>query len=248
MVDEAMGRDLESFGCQILVLGDPAQLPPVYGAGYFTNQEPDFVLTEIHRQAQGSPILALADMVRHQRLPEVGTYGDCRVLTRMDSEMALAADQMLVGRNETRRSFNARVRQLKGCASLHPVAGDKLVCLRNSRDNPLLNGSLWNVQSNATEVNEDTLMLDLAAVEDGEEVSCLAHAHHFRGDKLPWWAKNDAEEFDYGYALTTHKAQGSQWDDVLVYDESSAFRQDKWRWLYTAITRAARRCDIVRGG
>ena len=41
MVDEELGRDLLSFGKKVLVLGDPAQLPPVKGGGFFTEQEPD---------------------------------------------------------------------------------------------------------------------------------------------------------------------------------------------------------------
>src|SRR5215218_5716245 len=55
MVDAELGRDLMSFGVPVLVLGDPAQLPPVQGGGFFTETEPDAMLTEVHRQAQGDP-------------------------------------------------------------------------------------------------------------------------------------------------------------------------------------------------
>ena len=47
-----------------------------------------------------------------------------------------------------------------------------------------------------------------------------------------------SQEFDYGYAITCHKSQGSQWNSVLIFDESWCFREDAKRWLYTAITRA----------
>ena len=40
MVDEELGRDLLSFGTPVLVLGDPAQLPPVKGGGFFTEPSP----------------------------------------------------------------------------------------------------------------------------------------------------------------------------------------------------------------
>ncbi|MFM8749772.1 ATP-binding domain-containing protein, partial [Rhabdaerophilum sp.] len=53
------------------------------------------------------------------------------------------------------------------------------------------------------------------------------------------------DEFDYGYALTVHKAQGSQWDKVVLFDESFAFREHRARWLYTAVTRAAKALTIV---
>jgi exodeoxyribonuclease-5 len=49
MIDAEMARDLLSFSVKTLVLSDPAQLPPTSGAGYFTNREPDFLLTEVHR-------------------------------------------------------------------------------------------------------------------------------------------------------------------------------------------------------
>ena len=57
MVDEDLGRDLLSFGKPVLVLGDPAQLPPVKGGGFFTEAEPDVMLTEVHRQAADNPII-----------------------------------------------------------------------------------------------------------------------------------------------------------------------------------------------
>src|SRR3974390_2833622 len=56
-VDAEPGGDLLSFGVPVLVLGDPAQLPPIQGGGFFTDAEPDAMLTEVHRQAQDDPIV-----------------------------------------------------------------------------------------------------------------------------------------------------------------------------------------------
>jgi len=70
MVDEELGRDLMSFGTPILVLGDPGQLPPISGGGFFTEHEPDFLLTEIHRQARDNPIIQLAGRSRRPRVRE----------------------------------------------------------------------------------------------------------------------------------------------------------------------------------
>ena len=75
MVDEEFGRDLLSFGKKVLVLGDPAQLPPVKGGGYFTEAEPDVMLTEVHRQAADDPIIRLSMIVREGRRLEYGVYG-----------------------------------------------------------------------------------------------------------------------------------------------------------------------------
>ena len=52
--------------------------------------------------------------------------------------------------------------------------------------------------------------------------------------------------FEFAYAITCHKAQGSEFDSVVVFDESWLFGEDRFRWLYTAITRAKKRLLIVR--
>jgi ATP-dependent exoDNAse (exonuclease V) alpha subunit len=52
--------------------------------------------------------------------------------------------------------------------------------------------------------------------------------------------------FEYAYAITCHKAQGSEFDFVIVFDESWAFGEERNRWLYTAITRAKEKLLIVR--
>src|SRR5215210_9157695 len=84
MVDEELGRDLLSFGQPVLVLGDPAQLPPVKGGGFFTEGEPDVMLTEVHRQARDNPIIRLSMVVREGgRLPH-GRHGESRVLRRSE--------------------------------------------------------------------------------------------------------------------------------------------------------------------
>ena len=81
MVDETMGNDLLYFEKPILVLGDPFQLPPVGGAGYFTEDcKPDVMLTDIQRQAKDNPIVAMATAVREGRSLNLGRYGHSRVV------------------------------------------------------------------------------------------------------------------------------------------------------------------------
>ena len=62
---------------------------------------------------------------------------------------------------------------------------------------------------------------------------------------IAWQELRGTQQFDYGYVLTVHKSQGSQWDDVIVYDESGIARDEWWRWLYTAVTRASERVRLV---
>lgn len=67
MVGEELARDLLSFGKKVLVLGDPAQLPPVKSEGYFTNRAPNIMLTEVHRQAAENPIIRMSMDIREGR-------------------------------------------------------------------------------------------------------------------------------------------------------------------------------------
>ena len=54
-------------------------------------------------------------------------------------------------------------------------------------------------------------------------------------------------DFNYGYAITGHRAQGSEWDKVLVFEEKFPFdKEEHARWLYTAATRASEKLVLVR--
>ncbi len=253
MVDEQLGRDLMTFGTPILVLGDPGQLPPISGGGFFTEQEPDYLLTEIHRQAQDNPIIRLALDVREGRDIPYGDYGAARVISKSEvtQDLVLDADQVLVGTNRTRKRYNQRLRELKGFTAEYPQSGDKLVCLRNDPAKGLLNGSLWKVMTSSKETVKPGINL-LIAPEDEEpgrgvaKIKLLKAQFEDPDAEIPWQTKKRFDDFDYGYALTTHKAQGSQWNNVVLFDESYAFRDTRERWLYTAITRAAEKLTIVR--
>jgi exodeoxyribonuclease-5 len=252
MVDEEIGRDLLSFETPVLVLGDPAQLPPIAGGGFFTEAEPDVMLTEVHRQAAGDPIVRLSMIAREGGRLEEGRYGESRVVNRdaIEQEEVLAADQVLVGRNVTRRNYNARIRELLGRESPVPVAGDTLVCLRNDRKRGLLNGSLWRVDR-ARKPRKGLLRYTLSPEDDGvgkARTVVSVNPAFFDGtaDALSLPERRRSDEFDYGYVLTVHKAQGSQWEEVMLFDESFAFRENRARWLYTGITRAASKLTVVR--
>jgi exodeoxyribonuclease-5 len=251
MVDDVLANDLLSFGTKVLVLGDPFQLPPVQGTGYFIAKEPDIMLTEIHRQAAENPIIQLSLDIRNGGRLQRGTYGNSRVIGRdeVDQEKVLLADQVLVGRNKTRIDYNNRLRELKGLPALAPVLGDKIVCLRNNPRKKLLNGQIF-VVSEVKRKNAGKLEMLLLPEDAGPastEVKVKTHLDFFSGteDQMAWPVRRQFDEFTFGYCLTVHKAQGSQWDSVYLFDESFAFREDGRRWLYTGVTRAVDRITVV---
>jgi exodeoxyribonuclease-5 len=255
MVDDQMAADILSFNKPVLVLADPAQLPPVYGAGFFTKRKPHYTLTDIRRQALDNPIIAMSKRVREGYALTLGNYGNSRVCRKEDiaPQEAVAAGQIIVGTNATRRAVNHRCRELLGRAGPGnmmdlPVQGDLLVCLRNNYELDILNGSQWRLVQDAF-FDHDKVHLAAEDVDDQfHDVVCDAWAFHFmRGmPEVKPWIRKEAQEFDYGYGLTAHKAQGSQWNEVLVYDESYAFAQSRQEWLYTAITRAAEKVTVAR--
>ena len=250
MIDSKVGEDLLSFGTPVLVLGDPAQLPPVRGQGFFTQREPDTMLTEIHRQARDNPIIQMATTVRQGGRLDLGEYGSSRVVMRskIQPEDAMAASQILCGKNATRRAINLRCRSLLNRPRGEPVAGDRLVCLANDHDVGLLNGTLWELL-NAARATDKTYDFVIRSLDDeARELGCEAVDHFILGrdGELNWWEASGLQQFDYGYALTCHKAQGSQWPNVMVFDESWVFKADRNRWLYTALTRAQEAVTVVR--
>jgi len=250
MVDAELARDLMSFGVPLLVLGDPAQLPPIHGGGFFTDAKPDAMLTEVHRQAQDDPIVRLSMEIRAGNPLTQGQYGETQVVRRdaLDPKRVLDADQVLVGRNVTRRAYNARLRERRGFTDALPMAGDKLVCLRNNRRKGLFNGGLWMVKE-SPKARRQIIRMRLKPDEDlGERlIKVSVRPECFTGtiEEFDWPQRKAYDEFDFGYVLTVHKAQGSQWNDVVLFDESGAFPDNRDRWLYTGVTRAAKRLTIV---
>jgi exodeoxyribonuclease-5 len=252
MVDETLGKDLLSFGTKVLVLGDPFQLPPVAGAGFFTRDEPDMMLTEIHRQAADNPIIRMSMEIREGGYLEHGRYGESVVIKKgeVDRDAVLEADQVLVGRNRTRVDYNDRLRELKGLPRHEPVVGDRLVCLRNNPRKHFLNGQIWiaaDVRKRSGDRYSFLLDPDDPTSKAKAQTRALTHARYFSGDEdtLTWPERRQFDEFTFGYCLTVHKAQGSQWESVFLFDESFVFREDRQRWLYTGVTRASDKITVV---
>ena len=258
MIDEAMAADLRSFGKKILVLGDPGQLPPVKGQGAFTNRKPDAFLTEIHRQAAGSPILRLATMARLGEMPGVGDYGDGVRVVPYDANAGQWVydrdTQVICGLNRMRWTMTQRIRAQRGYDGNRPLVGERVLCCRNNRELGLFNGQLGIMRESkpSKEIGPPhiEMLLDMDDVE--EPIKAQVHPYlfdqHFEDNAPRPKIGKGVCEFDWGYVLTCHKSQGSQWPRITVIDDSRSFREDRWKWLYTAITRAESELTIITRG
>lgn len=262
MVGNELAEDLLAFGKKVLVLGDPAQLPPVKSSeGYFM-KDPDIVLTEVHRQAADNPIIALSMHLRAQK-PLRKFFGKntdrdhLRLVDGVTVTEALAMDQIICGKNKTRDIRNRRFRDLKGFEGIFPNVGEKLICLKNNSSEGLFNGQMWELtnleekpgfrdEESGKELPEHLYFYGKSLDDEGiMQTRVLKELFTGGFDTIHWSIKKFFDEFDFGYCVTCHKSQGSQWNNILLYDESYVFRDDKFRWLYTAVTRAAEKLTII---
>lgn len=266
MVSSRLAEDLLSFRVPILVLGDPGQLPPIEGGGAFHTDTPEVLLTEIHRQAAGSPVLSLAARAREEGWLGDDAYIPTAIRLADPGHRAVLAgyDQILCGTNRTRHAVNAAVRAARGFTGQEPSAGDRLMVITNNREAGVFNGQQWTA-TDVREGRDDTL--SIAVIDDlGEErLFPMVPKAGFTGDKGEAEVRRSCYSgprvaMTFSYALTVHKAQGSEWDRVLVIDDFPALAYgqrkagatkeeiDTFRrqWLYTAITRASQEIHLAR--
>jgi exodeoxyribonuclease V len=241
MVNERMAADIESFGVPVLVLGDPAQLPPIEGGGHYTAAEPDVLLTQVHRQALESPVLKLATDIR-LGLPWR------KHLVKVDLAEAMQADQVLCWKNSTRWSLVTAMRKKLGRPQGIPVPGDRVMCLVNNKDIGVLNGQQYEVLG----VKDGVLTL---RDDDGQEREIAARMEAFKGleqeqaEKRAGAWRGEEGCFTFANAITCHKAQGSEWPHVYVVDQTHQMTRsttaERRAWAYTSVTRASERVTIA---
>ena len=238
---------------------------------------PHVFLDEVMRQAQDSEIIQLTMKIRAGEEIDNFDGKDVKIYDQsaLNTGMLLWADQILTATNKTRVNINNNIRQLLERGS-QPEEGDKVICLRNYWDDwadngdYLVNGTLGflkNVYSSfnilptwvgggiidiiradfVSEVGADygELQMDTKEILTGER--CLDNKTIYRLMRSKKYCHLVPYEFTYGYAITTHKAQGSEWDKVLVIEEGFPFdKEEHARWLYTACTRASKKLVLVR--
>lgn len=247
---------------QILYLGDNQQLPPVNEPWGPNLEAPDAELTEVHRQGANNPILGLATAIRTRTgAPWSGwKAGRCELATGDPAEwlaglLTSGEDAtVLAYLNRTRRDLNRRVRAVLGQRGRIAV-GDRLVCCLNNKTVGLMNGEVVRV----VDVLEGGPLMRLM-VHDGRKRLIVRTFSGLLGSRVAdFKEKNDARKdrgdteddvllFDYGFALTIHKAQGSEWDRVGLMrtglDAGWMSPEDRRRLVYTGVTRAKRQLAI----
>lgn len=232
MVSREIYEDLLTFGLPIVFVGDHGQLEPV-GSNINVMIDPMYRLETVHRNA--GEIAHFAEHIRKGN--KARTFHASEKVSFVEpssvtDEVMLDAGQMICAYNKTRVEKNARVRELLGYTKI-VERDERVMCLRNNKGRGLFNG----MQGVITKVHPKHAKFDFWS--DGVTyVDILFDSRQFGQEKNQFeFGKDSPEPFDYAYCITCHKAQGDEWDNVLVFEQIC----DKWdhkRWAYTAASRA----------
>jgi ATP-dependent exoDNAse (exonuclease V) alpha subunit len=254
MVDQLIWEHLLSYQVPIIVVGDHGQLPPIQG-NFNLMQKPNLKLAEIHRQAKENPIIELSIQARTKGYIDPGIYSKkVKKYSREDLDTQEIIGEMLAnyktdtlilcGYNKTRIRLNSFIRNSLGFETSYPTSGDRVICLRNNHKDKIYNGMLGTI-ININQKDDHWYQAEISM--DGEDIHYhgIISCEQFNADKpMNFTDKRSqivkGDLFDFGYALTVHKAQGSQARKVILFEERfSKMDDDQWkRWLYTAVTRA----------
>ncbi len=276
MVSDEVLMDLAQFGVKILLCGDTAQLPPVEGLNSYLSSPDFTLKSIVRQQLDNpiialSEMARNGRPIPYGRYGENAVVIGKRFFTGMKRKSALLkADQIICGINKTRALINDEVRSMLGLEEL-PQSGDKLICTQNNwgvfidgelRFN-LVNGQIGACYDPVYDLEKGIGFMQFKP-DFLEELSPEAMPFdigifmesNYRYKRNDYFEKFDEDgnvsgaftlnRFEYGYCISCHKAQGSEFDNVVVFDESYAFKEDKNRWLYTAITRAKKKLVIIR--
>ena len=266
MLPDEMWQLLLSHKVHVLALGDSEQLPPVDSNSTILNN-PHVILDEVVRQALDSPIIRLSVDIREGKLLEYGGPKECRVMpkNKVSDKLLIGADQILCGKNITRHCLNERLRKIKFGEQYtnKPLEGDKIICLKNdwstlgSNDEALVNGmigTISNIRLRDGHLYKPEMMADFISDNNGFYQDLNMDYKIFtekestvNKDNWMMFPKTErAREFDYAYAVTVHKYQGSEAEKIVVYDEWLGDVEFHRKWLYSAVTRSSRMLVVVK--
>jgi hypothetical protein len=236
MVTSEIGQDLTAYGMPIIYVGDHGQLEPV-DSDFNLMEKPDYTLEEIHRNAGD-----IAKFAEHLRKGYSSRGFKCQdgsveflpVSSSLTDDDLLSTDQIICAFNKTRTETNKRIREIKGLKEVIQI-GERVMCLRNNKQAGLFNGmqgTVINLYTGRYGKKYMDFQFDETVIKDvWYDQSCFGQeSYKFKS------GKDTPNPFDYAYCITAHKAQGDEWESVLVLEQKCKNWQHK-RWAYTAASR-----------
>lgn len=260
MVSESIWHDLTKHGVPVLAVGDHGQLPPIK-SDFNLMADPQLKLEKILRQAEGNPIIKMATMARLDGRIPISDFGqNCLKVPPFKRSSVIPklrpqnGDLALCAMNRTRVDLNDQLRnQLLGVPrGAMPQDGDIVICLRNNYEAGVFNGMRGRMRQYTPPSSDDpyaifrtpSAVADIDLLDEDYSYRGEIAAEQFRQQKPLTDVPRSLGLWDFGYAMTVHKAQGSQAERVLIIEERLP-QTDHRRWLYTAVTRASRALCVV---
>lgn len=266
MINGSVRKDLESFNKPIIYIGDPNQLPPINMSEmdnviFRTDGsliESDYTLTTIHRQAMDNPILRYSQRILEDDLDDdnfiiedSGYYFAKMNMDEINNELHIkVADQIVCGYNKTRIAANNYIRRtVYGFSNNYPEPNDKIIIKRNNYDSDMLNGDILKVTSRSDKRHQTTLpigknllQLTTSKISDGDVNTNWYIKSNFVNEESKLYVPKSFTPkpllADYGWVISVHNAQGSEWNSgLIIHERFGRSREDYLRWLYTAVTR-----------
>lgn len=229
MVSQEILNDLLAYQIPLILVGDYFQLPPIGEPNIYINRA-DAVLSEVHRQALDNPILAAATRIREGGGLPFGTYGATLwVGSKKEADQAWFRKdvQIITGLNQTKDNINRQISPLGV-----PGPGEKIMFLKNDWKHGITNGTIVEIKRARKLVGNRYLLTF--------NFNDKKYNDYLATFDLGLGAKNQSlnQRFTFAYAISCHKSQGQTFDcPGIIIDESTSFRENKSKWLYTAITR-----------
>lgn len=255
MIGSKIFDDLTFYNKPILFIGDLAQLPPVEDVPILHLENPDVQLTKIHRQAENNPIIMFSKAIREGTsikehlsdnviLLNSEVYTHSQYFNHLKKNYNVNDDIFLCGFNKTRVNLNQEIRSYLGFQG-DPKKDDKIICLKNNYEAGIFNGMIGFVKKCKKKITKGEEVFELTADFDGEIYEGLALARQFNSQrtllnektKHGTYQKTEFDLFDYGYGISVHKSQGSEFKNVVIAREKCNYWDQK-KWDYTAVTRA----------
>ena len=263
-VPRSMRKHILNVGAKIIVAGDPDQLPPVADEPAFFTTGTVHRLTQIMRQAEGSPIVYLANRAIKGLPIHTGNYGNVLVITEdeLNDYMLRSSPVLLCGKNATRDKYNEYIRRsVYGYKGDLPCTGEKVICRKNNWAIDVggisLTNGLTGVILNRPDVSGFTkngksfridFMPDISMDTIFKDVLVdykYLNASKERRDVIKQNGYYEDNLFEFGYTQTVHLAQGSQWK-CGIYMEEYIRPEMNTHLNYTALTRFSDMCIYVK--
>jgi exodeoxyribonuclease V len=231
MIGQDLYNDLTSFNLPIIFVGDHGQLEPV-GDDIYLMKSPDYKLETIHRNA--GDISYFAHHIRNGgSVLEFNKCDSILVIPKSECYDKIGeVDQIICGKNNTRVNINKYIRNKKGFDNERPISNDRVISLQNRKKLGIYNGTQGIIKT----INSTNMSI---LTDDGRIVKTAYHPDAFNKEKKPPYdpSRRQLHPFDYAYAITCHKSQGSEWNRIMVIEEN-CYVWDQKRWNYTAASRA----------